>query len=327
MLNKLLLSAAILAAAASQVLASDSLLYLETQMVAGYSSLQQKMIYYSMNQQMAMQKPSVGIDYVKKYSSDYGDWGTLALQGRVAYDETYNSHVETQIYNAYILRKLGYADVWIGHNKPAFGLNSIVDSHGYLLQTLTSEGFGFERDWGAGGYMVFDKGDLNFTLTSGSGFLLYYSGNYLASTRLSYGILNKDNYTAGLSFSNGQIYDMMDYHRIHDYLFQTSLAGVDFSWNTHNFEVKFESTAGTMGSYQVNATLVRLSYNILEENRLKIEAQPVLSKTVDEGQDYKVYGGISYILNEYLALRTMYVYDHFSGDHSVIGQAYYYRKI
>ena len=101
MLNKLLLAAVIIIAALSRVLASDSLIYLETQMVAGYSSLQEKIIYYSMNQNMAMQKPSVGIDLIKKYSSDYGDWGTLAVQARVAYDYTYYNHLETEIFNAY----------------------------------------------------------------------------------------------------------------------------------------------------------------------------------------------------------------------------------
>ena len=327
MLNRILLIIAVAFAACHVVPASDSLLFVEGQMVAGYSSAQNKLIYYSMSQEQAMQKPSVGIDYIKKYSSDYGDWGTLAFQARAAYDDTYNSHIETQIYNAYFKLKSRYADVWVGHNKQAFGLNSFLDSHGYLLQTLTAEGLGFERDWGLGAYKVFDNGDLDFSLTSGSGFLLYYSGNYLASTRLSYGVLNRDNYTLGLSLSHGQIYDMMDYHRVHDYLFLASMAGADFSWNIRNLEFKFESDAGTMGNYQVNGTLIRLGYNLLEENRLKLEAQPVFLKTVDEGQDYKIYLGASYTLNEYLALRAMYVYDHFIGDHSVIGQVYYYRKI
>jgi hypothetical protein len=327
MLNRIICVAAVMLATLSEVWASDSLLYIETQMVTGYSSLNNKLIYYSMDQEQAMQKPSVGIDYIKNYSSDYGDWGELAFQGRAAYDDTYNSHIETQIYNAFFKLKLDYADIWVGHHKPAFGLNSILDTHGTLLQTLTAEGLGFESDWGAGAYKVFDDADLNFTLTSGSGFELYDSGNYLACTRYSYGILNKDNYTFGVSLNHGQIYDMMDYHRVYDYLFLTSMAGVDFSWNIRYFEFKFESTEGTMGDYQVNGTLIRIGYNLLEENRLKLELQPTLSKTVDEGQGYKIYFGVSYTLNEYLALRTMYEYDHFNGDHSVIGQVYYYRKI
>ena len=327
MLNRIALIIAVALAAVCQVWASGSLLYLETQMVAGYSSARNKFVYYSMSQEQAMQKPSIGVDYIQKLSTEYGDWGELAFQGRAAYDETYDSHIETQIYNAYFKLKLGFSDLWVGHNKPAFGLNSILDSHGYLLQTLTAEGFGFERDWGAGLYAVYDKGDLSVTLTSGSGFLLYNSGNYLASARLSYGVLNKDNYTLGLSASQGQIFDMMDYSRIRDYLIAASMGGVDFSWNARAFEFKFESDFGTMDDNQVNGTLVRLGYNLLEENRLKVEVQPTLSRTIDEGQDYRIYSGVSYTLNQYLALRAMHVYDHFNGDHSVVGQVYYYRKI
>ena len=64
--------------------AADHLLYFEAQGIAGYSSQARKPIYYSMNPDAEMQKPSVGFDYLKRFSGESGDWGTFALQGRLA---------------------------------------------------------------------------------------------------------------------------------------------------------------------------------------------------------------------------------------------------
>ena len=62
--------------------AADHLLYFEAQSITGYSSEVRKPIYYSMNPYAEMQKPSVGFDYLKKFSGEAGDWATVALQGR-----------------------------------------------------------------------------------------------------------------------------------------------------------------------------------------------------------------------------------------------------
>jgi hypothetical protein len=217
--------------------------------------------------------------------------------------------------------------MWLGHNKPAYGLNAILDTHSALIQTLTAEGIGFERDWGMGLYSTYGEGDISVTFTSGSGYMIYLSGNYLINTRLSYGILERDNYTVGMSFGNGQIYDMVDYHRMSDILYPSTSGGVDFSWNLKRFEVKFEASIGTMGSNDVNGTLLRIGYNLIPKNKLKIEVQPVLSRTIDEGPAYKMYSGISYALTDYLAIRAMYEYNNFTNDHTTITQVYFNRRI
>ena len=64
--------------------AADHLLYFEAQGIAGYSSELKKAIYYSQNPDAEMQKPSLGFDYLQRFSGESGDWATFALQGRLA---------------------------------------------------------------------------------------------------------------------------------------------------------------------------------------------------------------------------------------------------
>jgi hypothetical protein len=61
--------------------ASDQLLYFEAQGIAGYSTEIKKTVFYSMNPDAAMQKPSLGFHYLKRLSGKVGDIATFALQG------------------------------------------------------------------------------------------------------------------------------------------------------------------------------------------------------------------------------------------------------
>ena len=102
--------------------ASDHLLYFEAQGIAGYSSELHKPIYYSMNPDAEMQKPSLGFDYIKRFSSESGDWGTLSVQGRLALTVNEGKYeLEPQIYNAYFKIKTPGPYVWAGHNRAAAG--------------------------------------------------------------------------------------------------------------------------------------------------------------------------------------------------------------
>ena len=88
------------------------LLYLEAQGVGGYDTVEDGPIYYSMNPLDVMQKPSVGFDYLQRFSSETGDWGSFALQMRLAYNEAYRAtgedEFQAQIYNAFFKYKAGF---------------------------------------------------------------------------------------------------------------------------------------------------------------------------------------------------------------------------
>ncbi len=192
--------------------AADHLLYFEAQGVFGYSSEIKKPIYYSMNPDAEMQKPSIGFDYIKRFSGESGDVATLAVQGRLAVTvDGEDKKLEPQIYNAYLKVKTPGPYVWVGHNRPAFGLSSYFDSHGLLLRTLAIQGFGYDRDWGAGLYKDFSWGDISASVTTGTGMPVYMKGNYMTAARVSYGVQSQDNFNAGFSLGYGSTLDTMGY--------------------------------------------------------------------------------------------------------------------
>ena len=108
---------------------------------------------YSINPQSEMQQPSLGFDYLQRFSGETGDVAVFALQCRLAVtavDQGEGYRVEPrltnreqdgytlqpQVYNAWLKVKTPWTYVWIGHDRPAFGLASYLDSHGLLLETL-----------------------------------------------------------------------------------------------------------------------------------------------------------------------------------------------
>jgi len=308
--------------------AADHLLYFEAQGIIGYSSEVRKPIYYSMNQDAEMQKPSVGFDYLKRFSGESGDWATFALQGRLALtkgdDDSYKA--QPQVYNAYFKVRTPGPYIWIGHNRPAFGLSSYFDSHGLLLRTLAIQGFGYDRDWGIGLYRDFSWGDISASVTTGSGMPIYLKGNYMTAARVSYGVLSQDNFNAGFSLGYGQTLDTMGYKLRDPEPGQMSLAGADLTVLRNNFEHRFDLLAGKWLGNDTYALFYRFGVNLFPEGQLKIEAQPTYWKTGDE-KNYQLSLCLSSLVTSNLTVRLDYTYDHNARDNRGLMQLYYYMPI
>jgi len=306
--------------------AKSYLLYLEAQAVGGHSSEQDRVIFYSLSQEDAMQKPSLGFDYLQRFSSEERDFGALSIQGRLAINATGKSTVEPQLYNAYFKYKAGFADLWVGHNRPALGLSSYFDSHGLLLPTLAMQGFGFDRDWGFGLYRDFAWGNVSLSATNGSGMPVHFKGNSLFAGRISEGVLNQDNYSLGLSAAYGQILETMGYHLMDPDPHELILGGADFTFLWENLENRWDCFLGKKMGEETLALFWRSGINLLEEGRLKLEFQPVYWK-VGKGWTYQLFFGISFQATSDLALRTFYQYDRDSNDKRLILQLYYYKRL
>ena len=123
-------------------LASDHLLYFEGQEIFGYSSALRQTIAYSRHPDAEMQKPSLGFDYLQRFSGESGDVATIALQARLAVtrvdplpgyksDPSLPSYKEDgfkselQIYNAYLKVKTPWTYVWAGTTALHSGLQQI----------------------------------------------------------------------------------------------------------------------------------------------------------------------------------------------------------
>jgi len=311
--------------------AADHLLYFETQGIAGYSSELNKAIFYSMNPDAEMQKPSLGFDYIKRFSGESGDVATFALQGRLALtvDAENGNRVklEPQIYNAYLKLKTPGPYVWVGHNRPAFGLSSYFDSHGLLLRTLAIQGFGYDRDWGVGMYKDFSWGDISASATTGSGMpVLFKGGNYMTAARVSYGVLSQDNLNLGFSLGYGRTLDTMGYELRDSEPRQMTLAAVDFTFLRNNLEHRFDFLAGKWLGEDTYALFYRFGVNLDPEGRLKVEAQPTYWRFGEEN-NYQLSFCVSFLATSNLTIRLGYTYDHNANDNRVVMQLYYYRPV
>jgi hypothetical protein len=316
--------------AASPAFAKSYLLYLEAQGIGGYSTEHDEAIYYSMNALDVMQKPGVGFDYLQRFSSETGDWGSFALQMRLAYNEAYKTtgeeEFQVQLYNAFFKYKAGFTDLWIGHSRIAFGLGSYLDSHALLLQPLAMYGYGYDRDWGVGATRDFEWGNVSFSYSTGTGMPLEFDGNYLLSARVSYGVLSRDNYNIGFSSAYGKPLDTMGYEVIMPDPMKTFLVGTDFTYFWNNIENRFEAMAGEKADENTYAFLWRIGVNFLDEDRLKLEAQPVY-RYLGGDWSYELNGGVTYKLTSDITFRGVYTYDGEMNDNRVVFQIYWYYKL
>ena len=304
----------------------DHLLYLESQAVAGYDSGSREAIFYSQNPDAEMQRPSIGLDYLHRFSGETGDVATLALQLRLAgkAEEPISRALEPQVYNAYVKAKtpLGYA--WVGHNRPAFGLSSYFDSHGLLLRTLAIQGFGYDRDWGAGFYRDFTWGDVSASVTTGTGMPVRLSGNYMAAARASFGVQSQESFNLGFSVGYGATLDTMGYRVREPDPRRMRLIGVDLTVLLDNLEHRFDLYSGTWLGQKTFAASYRLGLNLDQEGRLKLEAQPTYWRTAEEN-DFEAAVCVSSLVTSNLTIRLAYTYTHDWADHRLLLQLYYYR--
>jgi len=319
--------------------AANHLLYFEAQAIGGYSTEVRRPIYYSQNPDAEMQKPSVGFDYLQRFSGESGDIATFALQGRLALTEDNGAEVlygdpenrskyklEPQIYNAYLKVKTPLSYVWVGHNRPAFGLSSYFDSHGLILRTLAIQGFGYDRDWGGGLYRDFSWGDISASVTTGSGMPVYMKGNYMTAARISYGVQSQDNFNLGFSLGYGSTLDTMGYRLRDPEPLQMRMGALDLTILRDNLEHRFDLYGGTWLDRDMYAMSYRFGVNVDQEGRLKIEAQPTYWKFGEE-KDYELSLCVSSQVTSNLTTRLGYFYDHNTDDNRIILQLYYYRPL
>jgi len=323
---RVLAAALLISALPASAFASSRLLYLEAQGVAGYSDKDDSVLWHSESNEDVMQKSSVGFDFIQRLSGERGDFGLIALQGRLAYDPDAEDEIEPQLYNAYYKHKAGWADLWAGHNRPAFGLSSVLDTHALLLPTLAMHGFGFDRDWGFGAGRDFAWGNLSASLTAGSGMPLRFEGNYLAALRAAKGILSQDNWELGFSLGAGETLHTMGYEVMHDEPLPFAMAGADFTYLWDNYEARFEAMGGTNRDEDALALFARLGMNLLDEGRLKLEVQPEYSKIGDH-DGFRFSIGPTYQLTDELTLRAMCRSDEHDDEQRAVLQLYYYRKL
>ncbi len=330
--------------------ASDHLLYFEAQEVLGYSSALGKTIPYSINPQSEMQKPSLGFDYLQRFSGESGDVAVFALQARLAVTQIEQGAgyrveprlfrkdqdgytLEPQLYNAWLKVKTPWAYVWVGHERPAFGLSSYFDTHGLLLETVGMRFGLYDRDWGVGGYRDYSWGTIAASVTSGTGMPLYqnlpglaFDSHYMAAARVSYGVLQRDNFNAGFSLGYGKTMETIGYTLMQPDPLRMHLAGTDLTVLQNNLEHRFELYTGKWFGEDLFALFYRFGINLDPEARYKLEAQAMYWKFLGD-VDQRPALCFSYQVTPDFTVRTEYSYDHLLNDNRFLVQLYYYSPL
>jgi hypothetical protein len=187
-------------------------------------------------------------------------------------------------------------------------------------------GYGFDRDWGVGLERDFAWGNAAASLTAGSGMPLYFKGNFLAAARVSKGVLARDNYSLGLSLAHGNILETMGYTLVEPEPFSWSAASIDASYLWRNLENRAEILLGRRDGAGMFLLFWRSGLALLDEGRLKLEAQPVLMNSAG-AWDYSLGSGLTYLFDADLAGRFMVLYDHGRRDARFVIQLYYYKRL
>jgi hypothetical protein len=322
----LTLAVILLGTLAPSLRGQSTLFYIEAQAVGAYSSSGRELQPFSLTPEDSMQKPGIGFDLIHRVSGKSRDLGVLAVQGRLVYDERSRTSLEPQLYNASFRYKARFADIWAGHARPALGISAALDSHALLLPAPPMLGFGFDRDWGVGAQKSFSWGDAAVSLTTGSGMPLRFEGNFLLAARVSRGVAVRDNYSVGFSLSHGNILETMGYTVMRPEPVSWTSAGLDLTHFWRNLENRGEFLAGSRAGHGMFFLLWRAGLSLLDENRLKIEAQPAFWKTGGELQ-YSLASGLSCLINADWTARAMILNDRMRGDTRFVFQLYYYKRL
>jgi len=332
--NKLVAMLLLLFITGTALMAQNNLFYLEAQGVAGYSSETEDYILYSHHPHEAMQKPSIGFDWLKRFATQHRDIAVASVQFRLAVNEKEKPALEPQLYNAWLKYKSALGDVSIGHLKPASGLSYSLDNHAMLMPDMTMYVFTYDRDWG----MLYSRdtvwGNVSASLTTASGMRLYRKdNNYLAALHASYGILNDDNFSIGATLQKGEVLEAMGYHIGHGKIVHDELlAGLDATILHNNLESRLDVYAGEFYRKDAWSVLWRNGINLLSEEKLKLEAQGIWRELV--GSKHTNYDlGLTWKFHPDWALRTLYDYHIMKQgaleetDYKVVAQLYYYKRL
>lgn len=318
------------------LLAQSSLLYFESQGIYGYRSDTEKNITYSFMADDAMQKPSIGFDWLKRFYNSERDVAVASVQFRLATNNADKTPIEPQLYNAWLKYKANIGDITIGHLKPASGLSFVLDNHSMLLPDMTMYYITYDRDWGGLYSKDTSWGNVSASVTNASGMRFYNKdGNYMMAMRTSYGVLNDDNFTVGATLQKGVNLVAMGYHfhktpdspegKLHPLL----LAGIDGQVRYNNLESSVDIYAGEFLYADTYSILWRNGVNLMSEDKLKLEGQGIWRQF--EGKHYVNYSaGATFKLTSDLAIRAMYDWqDRTAGKdyYKIIGQIYYYKQL
>jgi len=328
---KLLLLSVILVPAVAS--AGGVLFYKEVNLIGGYSDVNQWI------GQSSMLSNSLGFEYYRKFSGEYGDYLTVDLQMRAAYagEKKPKQAFGLEIHNAWLEYKLmPELKIRGGHFTPSFGMETVVDTHSTLVQTLMEEDVGFTKDWGAQVRGSFPRFDYEASLQIGSGMSLRRKdGSFLATARI--GSPQGQNLQYGLSILYGDVLETEGMntfpksHLVSDGAVTKKRVGLDGQYLYGPYLFKTEVAYGRNDHDDVLGYLVEIDYTFPKKQNWELELQFrswINDLGMHSSDNSTLIFGTSYKLNQDFTLRAVFSHDFNMMGHEeenkFIVQLYYY---
>ncbi|MBU4346321.1 MAG: hypothetical protein KKH29_03220 [Candidatus Omnitrophica bacterium] len=314
-------------------LAGQSFFYKELNIIGGYSDKEE---WVGKSEGL---KNSVGFEYYRKSSNEYGDYLTSDLQIRVAYDslESSDDAWGIEIHNAWAEYKLDYGyNLKFGHFDPAFGLEPLLDTHATLLQTLAEKNVGFKKDWGLALKGSMPEFDYKIAAQLGSGMSMHRKdGSYLLSSRIGAPTYKTFQYGSSLLYGEVLKTEGMNTFPRNELLSGKAVLkkriGLDGQYLFGPYLFKGEIAYGKDDNEKVLGYLFETDYTLPNYQNLQLEAQfRSWFNDLDEGStdDSTLTLGVSYKFSSNITFRTNYIHDFnlASGkeDDKLLVQFYYY---
>jgi len=317
----------------SASLAATGSFYKEANVIGGYSKSD-----HWVGKKGAL-KNSIGFEYFKKFSDDYGDYLTVDLQMRLAYDSLENSKDAwaIEIHNAWLEYKLGLGSkLRFGHFDPAFGLEPLLDTHGSLFQTMATKNIGFKKDWGLGYSGLLGPFDYEVAGQIGSGMgIRSRDGSHLISGRI--GRASNDDFQYGLSLLYGKVLESSEVKTfpvpdlVSDIPIDKQRVGLDAQYFTGPYKIRGEVAYGKNDDEQVMGFLSGIDYTAPKNQALTFNLQGEFwAHDISDSstQDIVLSVGAEYKLNSDLTLRLGYFHDlenyKANEDRKILVQLYYF---
>jgi hypothetical protein len=318
--------------------ASDFLFYKEVNAIGGYSNKEE---WIGKTDELSN---TVGFEHYGKFSSAHGDFLTTDLQVRFAYDSSENSTNawSVEIHNAWIeYRASPEVKIKGGHFEPAFGLETVIDAHSTILQTLAMDDIGFTRDWGAEIRGSMPAYDYAAAFQIGSGMSIRREdSSFLVTARV--GTPQSEDLRFGVSGLIGNIiesYGMSTFPKNHllskDTVFKERI-GFDMQYNFWNsFLFKGEAAYGINDKKNVLGYMTEVDYTAPRSQNWSVETQFKSwfnDMKMPQKDDTTFSLCLSYKLSQTVTLRAAVIHDlnMYSSsngrDTRALLQFYYYGK-
>jgi len=285
-------------------------------------------------------KNSVGFEYFKVFSDEYGDTLKMDLQVRFVYDSRFNSEEAfgIEVHNAWLDYKLDLGKtIRVGHFDPAFGLEPALDTHGTMLQTLAFDNIGYKKDWGVGYRTYWGDFDIELAAQLGSGMgIRQKDNNYLLSSRIS--SVTDAGLEYGLSFLQGQTlrskqsWTIPAAELVSDESVRRNRFGVDLRCPLGPFRFLGEFAVGEDDGTTVGGGMAQLEYDLPEHPNTTFKFQTLgWSHEWDDSDqlDLTLAPVLEHRLNADWTFRAGYFYDLYNRDRNdqmVLFQLYYFGK-